>query len=421
MNGIPTYSFESGSFYGMEPSPGTSGGSDDGLLSMMTNIGGAPSPGVGTTAKSTGALCKVQSQSSPLAAKSPVMSPSAPTQSKKSPQSGNGSGGPTDDNRQKTDLFLSQFQAQMSQVKSAMDELMQKSGGSPQQNSPGGSASPRGGASRRRIPQQTPVASGVTYQSQISMNGLKLKIKKSPKAYKKRGPKAGSKKGRRKRRRGDEDDDSVSDSDEFSDEPRAKISRAQGNDEKGGGEPSGWGDQLPEEALEKIFSHAVEDTGSIPLLVRVSRVSRLWRKVANDPKLWTDVDLSSARVKHVYRTERNLCYFLEHRFFHAKTLNLGGWSSALTPQAIEVLVRCCKELESLGVSSCQKLTGPNLKRITEELNCLKKLDLSTISVRYFYETDKVVSLNQFGKIILDFIFCNCSLHITPKVLQLLLL
>lgn len=57
---------------------------------------------------------------------------------------------------------------------------------------------------------------------------------------------------------------------------------------------------------------------------------------------------------------------------------LGGWSSALTSVSIDVLIRCCKELESLGLHGCQKLSAQHLKNITESCSSLKKLDLSAI-------------------------------------------
>lgn len=332
-----------------------SGSSDSGSSGMMMTPEGrssyaTPSPGMGTTAKTSPGLSKVQNQSSPLPAKSPVMSPSQP---KKSPSSG-ATG--ADESRQKTDLFLSQFQAQMSQMKSAMDELLMHKSNS--KSSPSSSGGGGGGGGTKRvggsksskknaaptgtIPAAGPATTSVTYQSQISTaNGLKLKIKKSPKTYKKRGPKG--KRGRRKRK---DDDDDMDDLSDFEDEaPRAKVARssaaaasAADNDR----EPSGWGDKLPKQALELILTHGVSEDGCIPFLVRTSRVSRLWRKVSSNPEMWTHVDLSSPRVKHVYRTERNLLYFLEHRFFHAKHLNLGkiSLSKNITHKKISVLSLC---------------------------------------------------------------------------------
>jgi len=226
------------------------------------------------------------------------------------------------------DIFLSQFQAQMSQMKSAMDAvqneiLLHSSRG-------GGRGGGGGGGSRRgrpKLPGNLPAS--VRYQSQISTsNGLKLKIKKSPKPNRKKGGRG--KKGRGKRKKDDEDDE-----EDLSDGDVAHVNSTK----KSGGEmqlmnhdesavlgpPSGWGHSLPEDILFKIFSYAVKaEDGCIPLLVRLSKVSRLWWRTASRPELWTSVDLSSSRVKDKFKIERNLVYFLEHRFSHAKHLNLGN-------------------------------------------------------------------------------------------------
>jgi len=267
-----------------------SGSSDSGSSGMMIHdlralYANYQSPGMGTAAKSMTALSKVQSQSSPLPAKSPVMSPSPP---KKSPSSvgsgGSGGGGAiTEESRQKTDLFLSQFQAQMSQMKSAMDELLMHKSNSRSSSvaaatpaTSGGNRRGAGGSTRvskkastgaAAIMVPAPGSAAVTYQSQISpSNGLKMKIKKSPKMYKKRGPKVG-KRGRKKRK---DDDDDLDDFSDFDDEPpRAKVARSSASKvENDGREPIGWGDNLPEIVLENIFSHGISDEGCIPFLVR---------------------------------------------------------------------------------------------------------------------------------------------------------
>ena len=59
---------------------------------------------------------------------------------------------------------------------------------------------------------------------------------------------------------------------------------------------------------------------------------------------------------------------------------IGGWSSAVTNATVDILARKCKYLESLSLSSCQKLSGSNLKTITDACTSLHKLDLSAISV-----------------------------------------
>lgn len=120
-------------------------------------------------------------------------------------------------------------------------------------------------------------------------------------------------------------------------------------------------------------------------MYRANRVCRLWHRVASKPELWTSIDLTSPRIKDKFRSERMLAYLLESRFFHAKNLNLGGWSSAVTNATMDILARNCKSLESLSLSACQKLTGSNLKTITDSCRGLQKLDLSAISVRKYVQ------------------------------------
>lgn len=196
-----------------------------------------------------------------------------------------------------TDQFLNQFEAQMSQMKSAMDAVQNEiffhsspaaGGGKPRavaamiasavppiKRGPG---RPRGSGSASTTAASQ--SSGpVRYQSQISaINGLKLKIKKSPRQLKRKGAKG---KGRKKKRKGDEDDDDDFDDDEeISDgemdhrKPSQKSTKltqfetGNGNGDQDD-EPSGWGDALPENVLEKILSYAVKyEEGCIPVLVR---------------------------------------------------------------------------------------------------------------------------------------------------------
>lgn len=54
--------------------------------------------------------------------------------------------------------------------------------------------------------------------------------------------------------------------------------------------------------------------------------------MASKPELWTQVDLSSPRVKDKFKIERNLTYFLEHRFHSAKHLNLGKETPLLSAE-----------------------------------------------------------------------------------------
>ncbi|XP_021950336.1 F-box/LRR-repeat protein 6 [Folsomia candida] len=328
-----------------------------------------------------------------------------------------------------TDHFLSQFQEQMSQMKSAMDAvqneiLFHSSSPATHQLSPHTPSSPlmvgaaggkpmaaaamamtsfspsppaKRGPGRPRGSGAAQSTKSVRYQSQISaLNGLKIRIKKSPGQLKRKGYKG---KGKRKKRKGNDDEDDDDDNSDEEEEYRrpsvqksTKMSHATTNLLSGDGNAttttsqSGWGDSLPEHVLSKIFSYAVKcEGGAIPVLVRASKVSRLWWKTASKPDLWTLVDLSSPRVKDKFKIERNLVYFLEHRFPRVKHLNLaGGWP--LTNLSIDVLIRSCKELENIGLNGCQKLTAQHLKTITESCLSLKKIDLSAISTTYNTKT-----------------------------------
>lgn len=64
---------------------------------------------------------------------------------------------------------------------------------------------------------------------------------------------------------------------------------------------------------------------------RVSRVCRLWRRVASDPTLWHNIDLSSKWVsKNPIVNELNFRWLCENRLANVQELNLG--KSWLTSQ-----------------------------------------------------------------------------------------
>jgi hypothetical protein len=195
-----------------------------------------------------------------------------------------------------TDHFLSQFQAQMSQMKSAMDAVQNEifyhsppsvvvpmGGGKPRAAAVAAMSAASGmplkrGPGRPRGPSAaTTSQSGlVRYQSQIStLNGLKLKIKKSPRQLKRKGSKG---KGKKKKKKDDDEDEDDDESEEEMDHRRttqqkstkqSQIGTDAGDYHESAECPSGWGDSLPENILEKILSYAVKsEEGCIPVLVR---------------------------------------------------------------------------------------------------------------------------------------------------------
>jgi len=186
-----------------------------------------------------------------------------------------------------TDFFLTQFQAQISQMKSAMDavqnELLSGKSSPTQGTTPVPSTSfVSANRGRRNVVRKSdpgtsdsvPISGGIDlqqtirYQSQISTsNGLKMKICKSPSHGRRGSPNKKVRKYKARKKKSDED---ISDLDE-NDSPLLKKG---GNNKISSKEPvsnalpSGWGDLVPEDVLFKIFSYVVESEGSVPFLTR---------------------------------------------------------------------------------------------------------------------------------------------------------
>lgn len=60
---------------------------------------------------------------------------------------------------------------------------------------------------------------------------------------------------------------------------------------------------------------------------RVSQVCRLWRIVASDPLLWTNIDLAGRWVsKNPIRNDINFRWLCENRLTKVQELNLGKYS-----------------------------------------------------------------------------------------------
>ncbi|KAF2345647.1 F-box domain [Trinorchestia longiramus] len=86
---------------------------------------------------------------------------------------------------------------------------------------------------------------------------------------------------------------------------------------------SAWAHKISPEILLKIFKYSVGDDNCIPILLRLSRVCRLWRDVSLEPSLWTKADLSVPRARARFRSERKLYWLLTSRLTRVQHLNLG--------------------------------------------------------------------------------------------------
>lgn len=249
-----------------------------------------------------------------------------------------------------------------------------------------------GEGSRGRPSRQKNVA---TYQSQISpdQNGIKLKIKKSVTVA--------PQKSRKKRSKGGYDDSY--------EEPL---------------EQSVWGDQIPEEILYKIFYMVTKTEGCIPFLVRVSKVCRLWRSVAETPTLWHHIDLASTWVRDPAKNDLNFRWLCENRLTSVQDLNLGGWSFAGIPAVLDKMATTCSELQGLSLSGWQGLSSDHVRFIATACPHLERLDISAINPVHnsnkssAVSTASLICLAQLmGKRLTHLIISNNKLSGVPQIIS----
>lgn len=85
-------------------------------------------------------------------------------------------------------------------------------------------------------------------------------------------------------------------------------------------EQSQWGNVIPEHVLLKIFKEAVNQYGTLPIMVNASRVCTLWRRVSQTSQLWHTLDLSTWAKD---RSEINLKGIIATHLRWCKDVNLG--------------------------------------------------------------------------------------------------
>ncbi|XP_022900486.1 F-box/LRR-repeat protein 6 [Onthophagus taurus] len=229
-----------------------------------------------------------------------------------------------------------------------------------------------------------------TYESQISgdKNTIIIRIKKNLTAQVLARNK--KKSGRRKKR--NQSDTDTSDYESSMKKPKTSMDFLNATPAEEPLEQSVWGDQIPEPILHKIFYHASLQEGSLPLLVRLCRVCKLWRQVALSTSLWQKVDLNW--VSERYRTDQKLNWLIDNRLIHCQDLNLGIWKVRNIQTALEYIVQNCTELRGLNLSGWKGLNADNLKYITTECENLERLDLSSVNSASAINAQPLVSLAQ---------------------------
>ncbi|XP_053815451.1 F-box/LRR-repeat protein 6 [Vidua chalybeata] len=119
---------------------------------------------------------------------------------------------------------------------------------------------------------------------------------------------------------------------------------------------------LPPEIVLRIFQAAVEGEGAVPFLCRVSRVCRLWRDLAADPRLWLRVHLGPHLGAHLGGPARGrrppeqvlspLLRLAETRFSLLQEFVLSDWSRHVGP-VLQALSKFCPHLRHLELRRCQ--------------------------------------------------------------------
>ncbi|XP_049299123.1 F-box/LRR-repeat protein 6 [Anopheles funestus] len=223
------------------------------------------------------------------------------------------------------------------------------------------------------------------YQSEISENkiGIKLCIKKASDATVQ--PKKPIRKRARKPKSLNEDS-----SDETSPEKRNRRSekprKTNNNTEKRSAEEeykppedqSVWANEIPDPVLYTIFKNVVQDEGSLPTLIRLSRVCSSWYKMSQRASLWRTVDLGTW-AKDRFKTEPKLKWLIENRLKQATEVGLANWKVTNVQCVLDKLLEAAPGLISITLTGWKALSADHLFFLVQNFKNLESLDLSSIN------------------------------------------
>ncbi|CAH0722501.1 unnamed protein product, partial [Brenthis ino] len=158
-----------------------------------------------------------------------------------------------------------------------------------------------------------------------------------------------------------------------------KTERTRGNatESKESGPQSPWAHSMPEEILIKIFEYVVQQ-GTLPAIVRLSRVCKLWHSVSCRPELWKNVDLAQYTVEKC-KTDYKLVWLLENRLSQCQSLNIAQWKVCNISWVLACVVDYCPGLVELSVAGWSRITPEQLFDLVQGLTNLQRLDLSLTS------------------------------------------
>ena len=93
--------------------------------------------------------------------------------------------------------------------------------------------------------------------------------------------------------------------------------------------------------------------------------------------LWTHLDLSVSYLKEKHRNDKKLEQMLK-KYSNVLELKLNGWKNAVNTSTLK-LIAASKQIVSLSMVGCFKLTNEDLKLIGDTLPNLQRIDLSNVS------------------------------------------
>ncbi|CAH0600580.1 unnamed protein product [Chrysodeixis includens] len=155
-------------------------------------------------------------------------------------------------------------------------------------------------------------------------------------------------------------------------------SRISGAESKETGPQSPWGHTMPKEILLKIFEYVVASQGSLPSVIRIGRVCRLWHSVSCRPELWKNVDLAQYTSEKC-KTDYKLVWLLENRLAQCQILNIAQWKVSNVSWVLACVADYCPQLVELSVAGWSRITSEQLFDLMQALPKLERIDLSLTS------------------------------------------
>ncbi|KAJ2946468.1 hypothetical protein O0L34_g12513 [Tuta absoluta] len=159
---------------------------------------------------------------------------------------------------------------------------------------------------------------------------------------------------------------------------KTERSRVSAADSKEIGPQSPWADRMPEEILFKIFENVVTLQGTLPSVIRLGRVCRLWHNVSCRPELWKNVDLAQYTSEKC-KTDYKLVWLLENRLTKCQSLNIAQWKVCNVSWVLACVAEYCPGLVELSLAGWSRITAEQLFELLQGLPALQRLDLSLTS------------------------------------------